>query len=91
MIGEVVDVEVLKFEDPNGRLTNKYIVSNKYQGDLLITNDNYHISEKERSIIEKNFQDNEILICTVMSIEKNKAKIKWEISDYDFVRFIKND
>lgn len=91
MIGEVVDVEVLKFEDPNGRLTNKYIVSNKYQGDLLITNDNYHISEKEKSIIEKNFQDNEILICTVMSIEKNKAKIKWEISDYDFVRFIKND
>lgn len=91
MIGKLVDVEVIKKEDQSGRLINKYLVSNKFQGDLLITNDNYQISDKEKSMIEKNFQDNETLKCTVMSIDKNKAKIRWKISDSDFMRFIKND
>jgi hypothetical protein len=91
MIGKLVDVEVIKKEDKFGQLINKYIVNGKFQGELLITNDNYHISDNEKTIIEKNFQDNEILKCTVLSMDKNKAKIKWKITDSDFVRFIKNN
>ncbi|MDY0282317.1 MAG: hypothetical protein RBR35_17360 [Salinivirgaceae bacterium] len=91
MIGKLVDVEVIKKEDQNGRLYNKYLVNNKFQGVLLIANENYHITDKEKTMIEKNFQDNEMLKCTVLSIEGNKAKVKWEISDTDFLRFIGNE
>ena len=85
LIGETVNVEVLKDED---NLQNKYIIEGKYKGKLSISNNNYRISVKEKQNIEKNLQAGDLLNCEIISIEKKSIRIKWRISDEELSRFI---
>ena len=48
LIGKTVKVEVIKKEDNLGRISNKYKIENKYSGKLILSNDNYKISTKEK-------------------------------------------
>ena len=54
---------MIKKKDNWGRISNKYKIENKYNEQLIISNDNYKISIKEKKKIEKNLQDGEILDC----------------------------
>ncbi|WP_347841546.1 hypothetical protein [uncultured Draconibacterium sp.] len=89
LIGKTVKVEVIKKEDNLGRISNKYKIENKYSGKLILSNDNYKISTKEKKRIEKNLQDGEILDCQVLSVDKNQISINWKLMDEELLRFIK--
>jgi hypothetical protein len=80
---------VIKKGDNWGRISNKYKIKNKYNEQLIISNDNYKISIKEKKQIEKNLQDGEILDCQVLSIDKNQISINWKLMDEELMRFIK--
>jgi exosome complex RNA-binding protein Rrp4 len=89
LIGKTVKVAVIKKEDNFGRISNKYKIENKYSGKLILSNDNYKISAKEKKQIEKNLQDGEILDCQVLSVDKNQISINWKLMDEELLRFIK--
>ena len=72
-----------------GRISNKYKIENKYSGKLILSNDNYKISTKEKKQIEKNLQDGEIIDCQVLSVDKNQISINWKLMDEELLRFIK--
>lgn len=86
LIGKQVDVEVNKIEQSGKNQINKYLINNKFNGELIIINDNFTISSQEKLIIENNLQDKQILKCTIKSINKNTAHIVWKISDFDYHR-----
>lgn len=89
LIGKTVKVEVIKKEDNLGRIRIKYLVENKYWGNLNISNDSYKISNKEKKQIEKNLQEGEILNCEVMKIENNVFRIKWSLKEEELIRFLR--
>ena len=87
-VGKTVKVEIIRKEDKFGRLRIKYLVEDKFQGKLIIANDTYRISNKEKKQIEKNLQDGEVLNCEVLSVEKNIFSVKWTLKDGELSRFI---
>ncbi len=82
LVGQSVNVEIEKNDNEN-----KYIVENKYNGKLIISNKKRLITTREKEIIESNIQDGEILECEVIGINEEYIKVRWFINDDDFVRF----
>ena len=89
LIGKTVKVEVIKKEDNLGRIRTKYLVENKYNGRLNISNDSYKISNKEKKQIEKNLQEGEVLNCEVLNIENNLVSVKWSLKEEELIRFLR--
>lgn len=88
LIGKMVHVEVVKGEDRLGNETIKYLVEAKFPGKLLISNDNYKITNEEKKKIECNIQHGEILECQVIDINKNVIHVNWKINIEDLKRFL---
>jgi len=91
MIGEIVRVKVNRKADYRGIQKVTYIVEDKYQGDLDISNENYKISDKEKRQIVQNLQDGEVLDCRVLSFDKNQITVKWQVPDDELHRFLNQD
>ena len=85
LIGSIVSVEVIKTGIGS---TNKYLVEGKYNGKLLISNDTYRITVKQKENIEHNLQDGDLLKCEVIKVGKKTIMVKWNISDIELSRFI---
>jgi hypothetical protein len=88
LIGQTVPVEIQCKYDASGKANNKYFVDGKYKANLLITNYNHIISNIDKSIIEKNFQNGDEIHGEVLSIENDTFLVKWIISDTDLNRFL---
>jgi exosome complex RNA-binding protein Csl4 len=88
LIGQTVPVEIQCKYDASGKAKNKYFVDGKYNANLLITNYNHIISNIDKSIIEKNFQNGDEIHGEVLSIENDTFLVKWIISDTDLNRFL---
>ena len=82
LVGQIIDVEIKKSDNKN-----EYTVDNKYNGILIVSNKKRLITAREKKIIEDNMQDGEILKCEVIGINKESIKVRWFISDEDFIRF----
>ncbi len=89
LVGKIVKVEIIKKEDNFGRLRTKYLIENKYKGELHISNDSYIISNKEKKQIEKDLQEGEVLYCEVLSVENNLVSVKWNLKEEELIRFLR--
>lgn len=86
-----VNVVVAKYKKPTETDINYYIVNEIYIGKLTIFNPSYHITNKEKQLIETNLQNGEILQCKVMNLENDGTlTIQWTISDAELKRFLQN-
>ncbi|MBE0646925.1 MAG: hypothetical protein IH596_03985 [Bacteroidales bacterium] len=79
LIGKRVQVTVSISTDKYGRFHHYYLVENKYKGILLVENESYRLTKKEKSEIVTALQDGEVLECEVMGIDKDYIRVKWVI------------
>jgi len=86
LIGKKVKVEVIKKTDNLGRRKTKYLVENKYNAKLSISNDSYKISKKDRKKIDKSLREGSILICEVINIENGVLRIKLNLTEEELIK-----
>jgi len=86
--GKQVKVQVFKIADKPGIVRNNYVVENSCHGELLIISDHCEISKETKAMIEKSFNNKEILNCKVLSIKNNFVYVVWKITDTELSAFI---
>lgn len=81
LAGKQVKVLVIKQKDRFGRLSNRYLIEDKYDGFLHIEKSNYRLSKREKELIEEELRDGDILEGEVIRIDQNGITVKWVIPD----------
>ncbi len=81
LIGKTVKVEVIVKSLQFGRFQTKYLVENKYEGKLKISNGDYRMTKKEMKQLEKNLNNGDVLVCKILGIENNMFNLKWDVKN----------
>lgn len=80
LIGQKVKVTVIKKSGRFNRLQNQYLINERFEGVLTISNDSYRISKKEMKQLELNLAEGHVLECEVSGLDRGKLLIKWNVS-----------
>ena len=89
LIGKTVNVKVIKENKSFGRAKVKYLVEDKYPGNLKISDDFFTFGFSEIKHIEKNLQNGEIINCKVLSVRNNTVNIQWHFNNKELFRFFR--
>ncbi|MBC8321325.1 MAG: hypothetical protein H8E34_11430 [Bacteroidetes bacterium] len=89
LIGKTVNVKVIKENKSFGRAKVKYLVEDKYPGNLKISDDFFTFGFSEMKHIEKNLQNGEIINCKVLSVRNNTVNIQWKFNKKELFRFFR--
>ncbi len=80
LIGQRVQVSVRKKGGRFNRVQNQYLIRDRFEGILTISNDSYRISKKEMKQIELNLTEGDVIECEVTGLDRGKLMIKWNVS-----------
>lgn len=86
-VGKSVHVEVVKKQDVKGRIRTTYRIGGVYHGKMIVANECYRITEKEKKQIEQNLQEGDILTGEVVHVEGQLITFRWNITEDELMRF----
>lgn len=70
LFSQMIEVTVYKKDKNIGIMENRYFILNNVEGKLKIKSSSYELSERDKTIIERNFKNGDIIKCKVIKTDE---------------------